>query len=162
MVVKIGHLEALNSLRDVYGNCYWAMRYTDYATKTTVCGRDCSGESNIKSIIYHWKGGSDYRTAELFDYSRQALKIREFNRLVKGWEYSGGDPERMVKFIKDRLPTPTPVTNDTLRDVLAATGLSAEQVEAAIVAARTPAIVACPEMPSAQIRRRCITRLALN
>jgi hypothetical protein len=42
-----GFLEIINSKRDVYGNCYYAFRYTDADTGKEVCGTISGGESNV-------------------------------------------------------------------------------------------------------------------
>lgn len=97
----IATLEAIHSRRDTYGNCYWAFRYTCHETGKTIVGTISGGESNINAIRYGWLGADGWnphimaRTTE--------LPIREFNRLVKGWEYAGCSPDSLKSFITFRL-----------------------------------------------------------
>ncbi len=93
-----GTLESIHSKRDVYGNCYWALRYTDNATGRVVVATVSGGESNISAIRLgfskpdEWDSGIATRTDE--------LKIREFNRLTKNWQHAGCNPDDLREFIK--------------------------------------------------------------
>jgi len=93
-------LEAINSRRDIYGNCYWAFRFTDLATGEVVTGKISGGESNINAIRCNWSG-DDWDRGIRFD--KTELGIREFDRLTKNWEYAGCSPEDLAAFIKSRL-----------------------------------------------------------
>ena len=95
-----GILEAINSRRDRYGNCYWALRYTDVKTGKTVCGTVSGGESNINAIRRYWSG--DYWDHSV-KFETRELGIREFSRLTKDWAYAGCGPEDLAAFIKAKL-----------------------------------------------------------
>ena len=94
-------LEIINSRADIYGNRYWAFRYTDHDSGNSVEGTISGGESNINAIRLHmgrvdgWDAGINTRRTE--------LKIREFNRLTKDWPHAGCNPEDLANFIKERL-----------------------------------------------------------
>jgi len=53
-----GALECLNSRADLYGNRYFALRFTETGTGRTVCGTVSGGESNVKSLIWEANGGN--------------------------------------------------------------------------------------------------------
>jgi len=94
-------LEALYSKRDRYGNCCWALRYTDHETGRTVAGTIGGGESNIYSVL---RESDAARAANDWDRSIRfqvlPLPIREFNHLTKGWPYAGCTPPDLWQFIK--------------------------------------------------------------
>lgn len=89
-------LTSINSRRDIYGNCSWAFIYINESGKE-VRAIISGSESNIRSIItaakWDWK--------EVY-YTNRELKIREFNKFVKGWEYAGCTPQELTKFIAER------------------------------------------------------------
>lgn len=93
-------LKAINSRRDVYGNCYWAFVYTDHESGQQVCGKISGGESNINGIrrcmdrVDGWDSGIRSENEE--------LGIRDFNRMTKNWDYAGCTPEELAQFIKDK------------------------------------------------------------
>ena len=92
-------LDCLNSRADMYGNCYWAFRYTDSATGKQVVGTVSGGESNISAVIREM--GLDW---ESIYYTRHELPIREFNRTTKDWPYAGCSPkDDLVPFIRKGL-----------------------------------------------------------
>ena len=91
-------IEAVNSKRDINGNCYWFVRYTDTKTGKTVEGNVSGGESNIRSIIREM--GLTYD--EVY-FNTIELPIREWNRQNKGMEYAGCRAEELVKFINTKL-----------------------------------------------------------
>ena len=97
-------LEAMYSERDLYGNCYWALRYTDHETGKTVCGTVSGGESNIYGILresYKATVSNDWDRSIRF--SCHAFKKREFKRMTAGWPYAGCSPDDLWKFIKNNL-----------------------------------------------------------
>ena len=97
-----GILVCINSRADLYGNRYWAFKYTDCASGKTICGKISGGESNVASIIREM--GQSYLTVS---YMRiEDMPIREFNRTVKQWEYAGCRPEELVSFINKNLYAP--------------------------------------------------------
>lgn len=90
-------LQAINSKRDFYGNCSFAFIYVDENGKevrATISG----GESNIRSIITAagWNWNDVYFTVK-------ELKIREFNKFVKGWDYAGCTPKELLEFINKKI-----------------------------------------------------------
>lgn len=97
MIVAI--LECINSRADLYGNRYWAFKYTDSETGNTVCGKISGGESNVYAIVREMG-----QTAETIHYVlTRDVAIREFNRMVKTWRYAGCRPEELVAFINRNL-----------------------------------------------------------
>lgn len=98
----IGSLEAHYSRRDINGNCYWAMRYTDHETGTVIEATVTGGESNVNAIRCDWDGP---RTgwAGGIRFSVHEHGIRDFNRMTKHWPHAGCDPDQLRQFIKDRL-----------------------------------------------------------
>lgn len=97
----IATLTAINSRRDVYGNCYWAFTYLDHATGKTVRGTISGGESNVRSIMFELNGGKWEGVDIAFQVNE--LPIREFNRLTKGWAYAGCTPKELAAFIRAEL-----------------------------------------------------------
>lgn len=103
MVIR-ATLDAFCSERDIYGNCYWALRYTDHKTGRSVQGMVSGGESNIYGVLRE----SD-RARKLNDWDRsirftcQPVKKREFNRMTKGWAYAGCSPDQLWTYIKTQL-----------------------------------------------------------
>lgn len=87
-------LESLYSKRDIYGNCYWAFRFTDVPTGKQVTGTVSGGESNISAIVREMG-----LTWEQVHYSMQEIPIRQFNALTKAWAYAGCRPEELVGYI---------------------------------------------------------------
>lgn len=96
-----GRLEALHSKRDINGNTYWALRFTDYATGRTVCGRISGGESNINAIRMGWTVPGEWDRS--IEWVIHELPIREFQRTTKDWPYLGCDPGGLQRGIKARL-----------------------------------------------------------
>ena len=94
-------LEAIYSKRDKFGNCYWALRYTDHKTGQEVCGKISGGESNIKGILMHWNNPDGWDRSVSFDVL--CLPIRQFNWLTKKWKYAGCSPEDLAVFIRSGL-----------------------------------------------------------
>jgi hypothetical protein len=94
-------LEAFYSSSDIYGNCYWAFRFTCLETNKVVTGKISGGESNINAIRAHWDNPDGWDDSVSFSVTE--MKIREFNRLTKNWTYAGCAPEELAKFIRDRL-----------------------------------------------------------
>jgi len=94
-------LDIINSKADIYGNRYWAFRYTDHETGNNVEARISGGESNINAIRCHmgkvdgWDSGINTKRTE--------MKIREFNRLTKDWPHAGCSPEDLANYIKNNL-----------------------------------------------------------
>lgn len=96
-----GILECLNSKADIYGNRYFAFRYTDTATGKTVSGKISGGQSNISSIPYYLHGES-YEPRDIY-YTNEELPIRQFNHLTKQWSYAGCQPQDLAQWIKAAL-----------------------------------------------------------
>lgn len=94
-------LNAYNSRRDFAGNCYWAFTFTDHATGKVVRGTISGGESNIKGITFGWSEKNEWDRS--IAYNHEELKIREFNRLTKGWPYAGCPCEDIANFIRSEL-----------------------------------------------------------
>lgn len=87
-------VEAIYSKRDGYGNCYWAMRWTDTATSKTAEGTVSGGESNIACILR--------RRGLEWDQVRWVMSetpIRQFKSLTKNWPYAGCTPDELSAFI---------------------------------------------------------------
>lgn len=91
-------IEAHYSKRDMYGNCYWFLRYTDTTTGKTIEGAHTGGESNISGIGREM--GYDNKE---FHFSVIEHPIREFNRLSKNLEYIGCRPDEMAQKIQAQL-----------------------------------------------------------
>lgn len=92
-------LEAINSKADVYGDRYWAFVYSDgeHTVNATISG----GLSNIQSVPYELNGGS-YEPRDYY-FTHSELPIRQFNKLVKGWNYAGCAPADLAKYIQAHL-----------------------------------------------------------
>ena len=97
-------LTAINSKRDQYGNCYWALKFCDHATGKVVVGKVSGGESNIYSIRRIWNPDIDGWDRSI-QFRTEELPIREFNRLTKDWKYAGSGPDELVTFIRTTLET---------------------------------------------------------
>lgn len=83
-------LNIYNSRPDFAGNCYWAFEVTDsdgHSVRATISG----GERNITAAFPE----AGYNTSE--------LKIREFDRMVKGWPYAGCPHQEIRQFTMARL-----------------------------------------------------------
>lgn len=96
-----GKLEAISSRTDSCGNREWAMRYTDFATGKVIGAKISGGDSNIMGIRRHWNvpdGWDDSLMTESFE-----LKIREFNRLTKGWPHAGCRSEDLANWLRQQL-----------------------------------------------------------
>lgn len=92
-------MEALYSRRDRNGNTYWALRYTCHVSGRSVHGIISGGESNIFCAAQHLDKPDYGRTlTRTLDFA-----IREFNRMVKGWEYAGCAPEEIAGWIRRKL-----------------------------------------------------------
>lgn len=97
-------LEAFYSARDVYGNCYWAMRYTDHKTGRVVEGTVTSGESNIYGILRETDAAvkaNDWDRSVLFRCTE--LPKREFNKLTRSWAHAGCSSADLWAYIKKEL-----------------------------------------------------------
>jgi hypothetical protein len=92
-------LEALYSERDAFGNCYWALRYTDHETGRVVVGTVSGGESNINAIRYQRLGQRD----DGVTFRVQGFKIREFNRMTREWAHAGCAPADLWQHIQREL-----------------------------------------------------------
>ncbi len=93
----VGSLECLSSLADTYGNCYFALRYTDHATGRKACGTVSGGESNVRSAL------SRLGEPGTVSYRWDAMKIRAFNAETRGWPYAGCTGEDLAAFIRAEL-----------------------------------------------------------
>lgn len=87
----------INSRRDIYGNCYYAMTVTNTLTGASAHGTISGGESNctyaIRKLVEFYFPETEYQ------YYTKELPIREYNRLVKDWQYIGCTPEEINKNI---------------------------------------------------------------
>ncbi len=90
-------LTSINSKRDIYGNTSWAFVYINEDTKE-VRGTICGSDSNIRSIVT--AAGWDWSTVY---YTNREMKIREFNKFTKGWDYAGCTPKELFDFINKKL-----------------------------------------------------------
>ncbi len=90
-----GFLEIINSKRDIYGDCYFAFRYTDADTGKEVRGTTNGSEGNVYAAKRYL-----FEDSNMVRAMNTELKIREFNRLTGGWEYAGCPPEEIANFIK--------------------------------------------------------------
>ena len=91
----------LNSKRDKAGNVYSAFEYiADPDIK--VCGTISGGGSNIEAALREMWGGWEEKNKNVF-VAHETLKIREFNRIVKGWRYAGCHPANIAAFIQDNI-----------------------------------------------------------
>lgn len=83
-------LNIYNSRVDFAGNCYYAFEVTDsdgHSVRATISG----GERNITAAFPE------------VGYNASELKIREFDRMVKGWPYAGCPPDEIRKFTLNQL-----------------------------------------------------------
>jgi hypothetical protein len=96
-----GVLTAINSERDLNGNTYWAMTFTDTATGKTVQAQISGGESNIYAILRYWGNPNDWDRSIMFQ--TKSMKKREFHKLVKTWPYAGCNSEELATFLKNAL-----------------------------------------------------------
>ena len=89
-------LEIMNSRSDMYGNRYWAFRYTDHETGAVV---EALGdhESNIHMMLLRWDGAEDWCRTVL--ETREERPIRQFNQITKGWKYAGCQGEDIQAFV---------------------------------------------------------------
>lgn len=99
-----GALEAIHSKRDKFGNCYWAMRYTDLATGRNVCARTSGGEGNIAAIRCNWPGCAGWN--DRISFTTSEMLIRPFEALTRDWPYAGCGPGHLARFINDALAIP--------------------------------------------------------
>lgn len=97
-----GTLEAIYSERDTFGNCYWAIRYTDHATGKVAQGTVSGGESNIYGILRHSDDQRDDWDRSIL-FRCDSMKKREFRRLTGDWAYAGCTPEDLWAFIQKQL-----------------------------------------------------------
>jgi hypothetical protein len=94
-------LTAYYSRRDKAGNCYWAFEFVDFASGKTIQGKISGGESNIRAILFNFKGDNEWDHSILFDV--QDMGIRAFERMVKNWNYAGCNPSDLQAYIKKGL-----------------------------------------------------------
>lgn len=97
-------LEALHSERDVYGNRYWALRFTDCVTGKRVEATVSGDESNIYGLL-HCRDGNAWNRRD-FTFRVTPVKKREFQRLVKAWPHAGCAPEELWTHIQKELARP--------------------------------------------------------
>jgi hypothetical protein len=97
-----GILNIHHSKRDTSGNVYWAFSYTDTETGNSVNGHHTGGESNLRGITRHlgspngdWNRGIHITVNE--------YPIREFDRMIKDWDYAGCRSEDAAQWIRQRL-----------------------------------------------------------
>ena len=83
-------LNIYNSRPDFAGNCYWAFEVTDsdgHCVRAKISG----GHSSIRCAFPE------------VSYNNCELKIREFDRMVKGWPYAGCPHQEIRQFTMARL-----------------------------------------------------------
>jgi len=103
--VEVAHVATLFAFNNDGGRAdgrQWALRFVDHVTGKSVTGRVSGGESNIYAILRHWGRVDDW------DRSIQFVKIchfnnRQFDNLVKDWDYAGCTPDELVTYIKKNL-----------------------------------------------------------
>lgn len=99
----IGILEAIQSRRDVNGNTYHAMRYTDCATGLVVCAVDCGGESNIHAVSYELSpdgAGIHYILTE--------VGKKQYSRMTKDWKFVSCDEKALAAYIRAEIAQAKP------------------------------------------------------
>jgi hypothetical protein len=89
-------LTVYNSKADMYGNRYYSMQVTRTSDEASGKGTISGGESNCTYAI------RKLAESENVGYynSIQELPIREYNRLVKGWEYIGCTEDQIIPNIQ--------------------------------------------------------------
>ena len=95
-------MRVMNSLPDMFGNCYWAFSFEKEDGKTveaTISG----GASNIESAAMILGGGSWEEMRKTIMVVREEMKIREFNRMIRGWSYAGCLAKDIAEFIRKEL-----------------------------------------------------------
>ena len=94
-------LEIIHSLKDRWGNVYWAFRFIDHASGKVVEAK-ADGESNINSIRLYWDGAV-CEWNHHFVNRTIVMKIRDFDRFVKNLPYVGSGGPELAKYIKEQL-----------------------------------------------------------
>lgn len=91
-----------NSRCDVNGNRYWAFTFTDNRSGVTVSAMADHG-SNVETIAraYNHKTKGDWDRGIAFH--SQELPIRQFDRMVKGWNYAGCTGEDLAAWVRKAL-----------------------------------------------------------
>lgn len=88
-----GIMQLINSKRDIYGNVYWAIEYTDIKTGKTVKGTiDTNNHRGAIDFL-----GGDIKVIET------EMKILEFKRYIKDLPNWGSNGEHIAKYINDAL-----------------------------------------------------------
>jgi hypothetical protein len=99
-----GLLTIINSKRDFAGNTYYAFRYLDCESGKVVCGKISGGYSNIDvARCYINNDKFTMQSESKINIETQELKIRDYNKEVKGWSYAGCTPHQISDFIKKEL-----------------------------------------------------------
>jgi hypothetical protein len=93
-------IDCVSSLRDRAGNCYFAFTFTNCETGKGYSGTVSGGESNVKQIIFELCGQS-WTGADAYHFTWNALPIRQYERMTKGWPYAGCLGEEIVKRIRE-------------------------------------------------------------
>jgi hypothetical protein len=87
------YAEIINSKMDVNGNRYFSLLITRTSDGKTAKGKISGGESNCTYAMRQLCGES----WDNFRYTRVELPIRDYNRLVKNWQYLGCTAEEIIK-----------------------------------------------------------------
>lgn len=91
-------VEIFNSLTDVNGNRYFAIRVDNRSTGKQAVGTICGDDSNVSSALRELFGG--YEEARQYSHSyRTSRKIREFNRETKKATYAGCTADEINSWI---------------------------------------------------------------
>ncbi len=87
----LGVCNVYNSKRDVYGNRYFAMEYTNTETGKVVRGHEVASSSNVEVAL---RERFPYKEFDVLPVviNRIELPIREYNRMVHSWKYIGSSP----------------------------------------------------------------------
>ena len=94
---RIGYvLTVYNSKADIYGNRYYAIGVTRTSDGATGKGIISGGESNC---VYAIRKMAEIDDTQYY-YDKQELPIREYNRLVKGWDYIGCTEDQIIPAIQ--------------------------------------------------------------
>lgn len=103
-VLTTGYLTAYWCRNRSSGTSYWAFMFVDVETGIEVKGKISGGESNIYGILRYWNVVNDWDRSIQFECVK--MKEREFDRMVKGWEYAGCLPMELANFIRNKLGKP--------------------------------------------------------
>jgi hypothetical protein len=91
-----------NSKADIYGNRYYSMSVIRTTDGASAYGTISGGESNC---TYALRKLAESEGVE-FTYSIREYPIREYNRIVKGWQYIGCTDDQIISEIQKQFNNP--------------------------------------------------------